>query len=495
MTHSKSGKIKILVFGLLLILFGIAVNYYVIRNFIIWGPEKGRLAVFLWMMLSVSFTLMLLLDKFKILILYAISIPFLLRLNITNFIFGFYSIKIHPFVLSEIILIFLLVFKIITEKRGEFTGKTSLSEFLIWYSLILTFAASIVSAMLSSYLVLGDTLIPYFSTIGQTIIPGILMILIYHSIDTRNQIMQLLKVLYIAFILNIFIGSIAFFSNISAVELFLKRMAFNFYGPNIYAAVVQLFIPLGLLFIIESNGKERTLYYLLFFLTFISLILTLSRGGIIAAIIGLIAIYFIHNDYKLPLKRISIVLSIFLIGISGAVYNLIMRFSGIMTRSRITEFSTLIRTAAWETAIKAIIRYPLGIGGNQFPYVWSDMGRFPSQTVLHPHNFMLGMALEYGIITAAAFIIMAAVIMQKLYIIAKKNITNINRRLASVLFVSIGTYLIMGIVSEGPRCHLRQNGELYNDGLVFLFLFLGIAVRLIIIVKNEQKKNTPDCSS
>ena len=82
MTHSKSGKIKILVFGLLLILFGIAVNYYVIRNFIIWGPEKGRLAVFLWMILSVSFTLMLLLDKFKILILYAISIPFLLRLNV-----------------------------------------------------------------------------------------------------------------------------------------------------------------------------------------------------------------------------------------------------------------------------------------------------------------------------------------------------------------------------------------------------------------------------
>lgn len=494
MIHSRQEKINRLFYPAAAILIGSGITFYVIRNFILFGNDKGPLASMLWMGLGAAFLLMLLLDKYHILLVYSLSIPFLLRLNITQFAFSVGTVQLHPFMISEIVLIAVLILKMMLNNNARIEKKSKGYEFMVWYALIITFAASIVSGLLSPFNYASDSFIPLISVLGQTIVPGLIMILIYHSVTERKQIFELLNILYLSFILNIIIGSIAFFQNITAVELFLKRMAFNFYGPNIYASVAQLFIPLGIYFIARNRGKVRIFYYVCFFILFVSLILTLSRGGIIACFIGIGAIAFLNKQLRLPLKRIAALLSLFLLSISGAIYNLFMRFSGILTRSRVTEFSTLIRTAAWESAWNGIIKYPLGIGGNRFPYLWSDIGRYPSQTVLHPHSFMLGMTLEYGIITAAAFIIFTVIILKQLFLLTRKGVSRVSKALATTLIASIGSYIIMGIVSEGPRCHLRQSGELFNDGLIFLYIILGIAMRFIVI-ENEKKKNTHHSSA
>ncbi len=233
----------------------------------------------------------------------------------------------------------------------------------------------------------------------------------------------------------------------------------------------------------------KILYYSFFFIILSSLLMTLSRGGTLAAISGFILLAIFNKDLRKPLKKVIIVMLLILMSLSTAMYNLFMRFQGLLTSSRIMEFSTLIRTSAWKASLDGILRYPFGIGGNQFPLLWADMGRFPSQTVLHSHQFLLGIAVEYGLLSLFGFLIMSSIIMHKLIIIIKGNFSKASKRLSSTLLVSIIAYLIMGIISEGPRCHLRETGDMFNDGLIFFYMFLAIAFKYANLVKENEKEN------
>lgn len=473
------------------LLLGLVVTVYVLENFAIWGPVKGPLGAFLWIVFLLSFLLIMVLDAYRVMLVYVAVFPFLLRLNITNFSFEFLGMHFHPFYVSEIMLVIMLSIKLLTEKfEGRKIEKASLYEFIIFFGVLLYMAGSLMSAMLTETTVGGNATEAFVSSFGQAIIPGLLFVLIFHSIRTKNQIIQILKIWYIAFFINILIGGYAFLTNIEAIQLFLKRMPFNFNGPNVYAAVVQIFIPLGVFMIYEQKTRmKKLLYYMLFFIILASLIMTLSRGGAIAAVFSLLFMAIIRSHLRKPMKRIGIAIFIMGMMISTAVYNLIMRFASLFATSRITEFSSLIRTSAWKASLEGIARYPMGIGGNQFPLLWADIGRFPSQLVLHSHNFILGIAVEYGLMTLIGFLLLISTIIYQLFRKIWKKENHINKRLSIVFITSIISYIIMGVVSEGPRCHLRQNGEMFNDGLIFFFIILAIAMRFLSLMKNEEDIN------
>lgn len=496
MTHSKQESIKKYFVIPLYILFGIFITYYVYMNFQIWGTGKGLVGSFFWIFLICAFLGILMLDTYKIILIYIAVFPFLLRLNVTTFKLQFGDVYFHPFVISELLLIVVLILKLLINKNKEISqNKACLEDFIVWYALIITFIGSIISALLSEPLVNGDASITMISSFGQMIIPGIIMILIYHSISTEKQVYTLMKVFYLALILNIFIGAFTFLTNITAAQLFFKRMPFNFNGPNIYSSVVQLFIPLGIFFIFEAKQKRmKIIYYSFFFIIMSSLLMTLSRGGTFAVIAGFVLLAVFNKDLRKPLKKVVIVMLLILISLSTAMYNLFMRFQGLLTSSRIMEFSTLIRTSAWKASLEGIIRYPFGIGGNQFPLLWADMGRFPSQKVLHSHQFLLGIAIEYGLLSLFGFLIMSSIILHKLINIIKGNFTKSAKRLSSTLLVSIIAYLIMGIISEGPRCHLRETGDMFNDGLIFFYMFLAIAFKYANLVQENEKENLSNSS-
>ncbi len=496
MTHSKQESIKKYFVIPLYILFGIFITYYVYMNFQIWGVNKGFIGSFFWIFLICAFLGILMLDTYKILLIYIAVFPFLLRLNVTTFNLQFGDVYFHPFMIAEILLIIVLTLKLLINKsRGNPIKKACLEDFIIWYALVMTFIGSIISALLSESLVNGDTSITMISSFGQMIIPGIMMILIYHSISSEKQVYMLIRVFYLAFILNIFIGSFTFLTNITGAQLFFKRMPFNFNGPNIYSSVIQLFIPLGIYFIFEAKQKKmKIIYYSFFFIIMSSLLMTLSRGGTIAAISGFFLLAAFNHDLRKPLKKVFIVMLLILMSLSTAMYNLFMRFQELLTSSRIMEFSTLIRTSAWKASLDGILRYPFGIGGNQFPLLWADMGRFPSQRVLHSHQFLLGIAVEYGLLSLFGFLIMSSIILRKLIRIIKGNFTKVSKRLSSTLLVSIIAYLIMGIISEGPRCHLRDTGDMFNDGLIFFYMFLAIAFKYANLVQENEKENLSNSS-
>ena len=109
MTHSKQESIKKYFVIPLYILFGIFITYYVYMNFQIWGVNKGFIGSFFWIFLICAFLGILMLDTYKILLIYIAIFPFLLRLNVTTFKFQFGDVYFHPFVIAELLLIMLLV--------------------------------------------------------------------------------------------------------------------------------------------------------------------------------------------------------------------------------------------------------------------------------------------------------------------------------------------------------------------------------------------------
>ncbi|MDY6786900.1 MAG: O-antigen ligase family protein [candidate division WOR-3 bacterium] len=349
---------------------------------------------------------------------------------------------------------------------------------------------ALIAGLLTQSTVFGNMQVAVISSIGQTVLPALVFLVIYKSIRKKETCYNLLKVGYWAFALNVFLGLYTFASGSTMIDVFTKRMSFNFLGPNIYASAVQLFVPISFFYIYNSNTAfKRILYYIAFVIIILSMIFTMSRGGALSLLIGFVLLGIINRQARSPLKKISAIFIITILAVLPYVMKLFSRFFNIFTNSRVTEFSTLIRTSAWKASLDGAIRYPLGIGGNQFPLLWADMGRFPSELVLHSHNLMLGILVEYGFISFISFLVFIGIIIKKLYNAALNLEVKKEKLFSATLLVSIITYIIMGTVSEGPRCHLRQNGDMFNHGIIFFYIFLAVGLKFVNLVKNEENSS------
>jgi len=201
--------------------------------------------------------------------------------------------------------------------------------------------------------------------------------------------------------------------------------------------------------------------------------MTISRGGLLSLLLIYILFFILVKDFRKNVATLFYISG----GIGaltfGLLFNVISRFFNIFTRAKVTEFSTLIRVNAWKLSLEQIPKNPLGIGGNQFPKLWRNFGAFPEQIVLHSHNLMLGLTLEYGIIAIIGFLYLNGYLLYSLFTLFQRSSGTV-KKLSISFFISILSFFFMGTISEGPRAHLNNERFLTNDPLIIYYIFLGI---------------------
>lgn len=492
MTHSKKEKIFENLFLIFLFSFFVTgLILFLLFGYNIFGSKRG-------LVLSASFIVVLFLTLISLFfslkdfcLLYILTLPFFLRLNVTRFYFEISSIKFHPITLSVIFFIFVGLTKIFIE--GKFPKKSDIKDFLLNFSFIFMLTGGIVSSLLTETVVGGEKVVSFFSAIFAFLIPFFLFFIFSNTFKTLEEIKKILIFFILSFFLNTISGFLNILTKFDPVELFLNRASFNFIGPNVYAATSLIFIPLTFYFLNEEKGNKKFLFFLFFIFINLSLLMTISRGGLLSLLLIYILFFILVKDFRKNVATLFYISG----GIGaltfGLLFNVISRFFNIFTRAKVTEFSTLIRVNAWKLSLEQIPKNPLGIGGNQFPKLWRNFGAFPEQIVLHSHNLMLGLTLEYGIIAIIGFLYLNGYLLYSLFTLFQRSSGTV-KKLSISFFISILSFFFMGTISEGPRAHLNNERFLTNDPLIIYYIFLGIVYSFLKVVKNE-KENSDNISS
>lgn len=475
-----------IVFLFFLVLFVFFSLFLLLEGTYSFGKIKGILFALAVIFLCFSFFVSFFLSSSSFLRLYIMLLPFFMRLNQTRFRFELFGTIFYPFFFFEILFLIFLTVKLLTEKEKYIhVSPVSFANIFMPIAFLMMFVGGLVSSLITPFSVSGSFRIAFISYIGQIVIPTLIFIVVFLTIKSLNELKSVLNIFFLSFIVNVFVGLFTFISSFSLVDVLFSRLSFNFLGANNFGAVAQLFIPLGFYFSSVQKTKSKSAIYFIFTIfIIISVFLTVGRGAILSMSLSVILLYMFSSDFRPDIRKIFFFSAVALLSSANLIMNAITRFQNIFTRTRITEFSTLIRVGAWDATIRSIPSHLLGIGGNQFPLLWRNVGRFPEQMVLHSHNFILGFTIEYGIISTLGFIIVILIILSPL--IAPS--TNIKlSSLSKALFVSVFSFIFSGTVSEGPRCHLSQSNHIFNDGLVYFFIFIALVYKFIRLKSDDAK--------
>ncbi len=144
------------------------------------------------------------------------------------------------------------------------------------------------------------------------------------------------------------------------------------------------------------NGHDRFLQILLILQT-IGLMLTKSRGAIISCIIGLILLLFFKKfRYLIPV----------LIGFLFVFILNFEKYTNLLSTVFSQNYSTnLQRLEVWQTGLKILNDFPMGIGILNFENIYPHYLQANSKFLPHAHNWYLQTFIESGILGALTFYI------------------------------------------------------------------------------------------
>lgn len=175
---------------------------------------------------------------------------------------------------------------------------------------------------------------------------------------------------------------------------------------NGLAAYINLVVPFCLVFALRGTGPTlRTLSRWCMALASVALLLTQSRGGLLAyAAILMVSAYMLAPDRKTRMRRLVLVLVVCLL--AAAVAGLFFQRLG-----EIDDYTTVSRLAIWSGAFTVFARSPvLGAGfGNLRPLMGGLLG-LPEGWMGDAHNLYLELLAESGLagLIAFAFLIVSA---------------------------------------------------------------------------------------
>lgn len=180
--------------------------------------------------------------------------------------------------------------------------------------------------------------------------------------------------------------------------------------PNILGSFLALTIPAALVTALRGPGRLRPVGLVCFVVTLAGLGLSLSRGGIFAAV-GAIAVMLLWK----PMRRAALIVTAVVVTAIvagsnplGGVQQVDTILARVSTVSASQQGDTDRRTTIWRTTPQIIVDHPVfGVGAKQFSTVAPSYGLVDpatNETFLHAHNIWLTIAAELGIIALAALI-------------------------------------------------------------------------------------------
>lgn len=249
---------------------------------------------------------------------------------------------------------------------------------------------------------------------------------------------------------------------------------FEVIDPNKTSMYLELFFPLSFFMAINSKNKLTRIVLLIFTISMIiTILLTYSKGGILA-ILFVFGWYFFRH---FTLKKM-------ILGVITSIPVIFVFFKGFSERLNFTNMneilSSLIRLEIYKTALKMAFNnfFIFGYGFASFKFLKFDYGfpRFLDPLhVTHTHNFYLSILVSLGIIGFLAFFYIIFKTLKNLFLVKEDSLLNIK----DGLFCSIIAFLIHNMVDHGFR----------NGLLIFPFMVLLAFSYYLSKNKNELSRS------
>ncbi|MGG4405950.1 hypothetical protein ABEP13_08890 [Geobacillus stearothermophilus] len=250
----------------------------------------------------------------------------------------------------------------------------------------------------------------------------------------------------------------------------INELVGNFYTGNIRRAIGFAGDPLLLSYFLIPlfffslsnffyNEKKKIFYLILTFGVLFVQVLTITRAVLIAQILSIIMFYIMYNIKLLFNKKV--VTFFFLVGL-GITFFIEKIWDIIYKTVTFNDGgSALTHLISFKTGLNTFLNNPLGLGiGTASTLVTAANGGFGSE------NSYFNLGIELGIIGLFIFLTFWIFTFYKIFINAKSNISNINKKIIMIFYISILlsslAYMITGFASP----------QLWTMKTVMLYWFL-----------------------
>jgi len=421
----------------------------------------------------------------NIILFYIIFIPFIQH-------FSFYAIKagefyITPHMIIQFIILLVVFFKFLLTYKTQQNKLNFVDKLIIFlavssiFSLIYPYSLPVdhTKRWLLFYTGIFENITFYFVT---------LYLLRAEKKFTRRLIISItlssLSALIIAFLELKGLG-------FNVISIFLSRMiiGFGFHNTNLFGLYSAIIFPLYFYLLINRKYYSIRIPILISFVVLSLLsILCFNRGTFLVMIIELLLLFRIKETRKI------IYLFIFVLLIGAIYYHeiillYIQRFlagENEATTSAYIDYSALYRIEAWKLGVYLLFSFPFGLGGGGFLYAWDKFGPYSQINLVSPHQLLLSVGVDYGVLTMIIFIAILITSFCYCNIILKTKIASPS--IFQFLKISIIGYVFYGITTGGELSHLSGYIAPNNGYTLILFILLAIISyhHKLILDKNEH---------
>lgn len=381
-----------------------------------------------------------------------------------------------------VIYIFIAKYKEILSKIKRLLKENNISKKLFYF---ITFfvVTSLVSSIFSHNFV--DSL--QLTTTSILIPPLILIIIIgiFEKDDIKNIIYSLIMSINLSCLYGM-VQVLGIGLSLNAIKTSREYLTFGYHNVNIFVNIALLVYPLLLSELLYKKNSRNEKIFLIgsLLLQTGSIFITFSRGAWLALAIVAVAIFF-SKKYRV-IFAIMMIMGVILGNL--LLPSILSRGSG--NQSFLANTSNTARILSIYTSKEIIENNIYGVGFGNFnknyrDYVisgyWSineeerKVMSTPLYTLEHAHNFFLSIAVELGIFSLIAVIL----IFSERVIKGIRNF-NINR----AILISIGMFIFIG---------LTTGIELNHKGVLTNTYILWIIFSLITLQGDEKVANSKEC--
>jgi O-antigen ligase len=249
----------------------------------------------------------------------------------------------------------------------------------------------------------------------------------------------------------------------------------SFEDPNILATFEALGLPAAVAFALGRNVLLRVVGSVSFVLILAGLVLSLSRGGFLAAAGALLVMLAWRPVRYAALAALAVVL-VLQVG-SGSLSGEVQQTSVVQGRIESVSYAAAggdPRFAIWRATPEIVYEHPFfGIGANQYPVVSPRYGLFAEDlggSYQHAHDIPLTVAAELGLLGLAAML-WATLALARVLVAAYRRQTSFYRGLALAVAAAFTGLALQGIVDYTLSS---------NTVAAMMFVLAGCAVVLSV---------------
>lgn len=243
-----------------------------------------------------------------------------------------------------------------------------------------------------------------------------------------------------------------------------NRITATFGNANIAGAWFSVLAIMSTYYLYQVRTRWKKAVYLALIAIFVSsLLMTSSRGAIIA----LMCAMFVYFYFSFKHLRVALTVAF------AAVVTMLFLYPSLLPRSDLLRESLLDRLTIWKICLRLFMQHPIeGVGLANTYFV--DAIRFGYYRIAHAHNTVLAMFVELGTIGGAIFLWMHWSLAKYVFYLKK-----LNHRSVPVILALFSFFLVHGLVD-----YTLMSPQI---GIIYIVLS-GYVIRTWKEVSVERKK-------